>query len=136
VIHRVIYGSLERFLGVLIEHFAGHLPLWLAPVQCELIPVQDDVPDVLQYIDRVVQRMRDAGLRPAVNHKPGERMQGKVRDAELRRVPYVVVVGRRDIERADDVVRVRDVRRGEQRDVGVNELISVLCDEVRQRRPS
>ncbi|HZU78031.1 MAG TPA: threonine--tRNA ligase, partial [Dehalococcoidia bacterium] len=101
VIHRAIYGSMERFIGVLIEHFAGHLPLWLAPVQCEIVPVQDDAEDVLDFVRSIARRLESAGVRVTINQRPGERMQGKVRDAELRRVPYVVVVGRRDMERGD-----------------------------------
>jgi len=137
VIHRAIYGSLERFIGVLIEHFAGHLPLWLAPVQCELIPVQDDKPEVLAYIDEVAGRLSAAGLRVDVNHRPGERMQAKVRDAELRRVPYVVVIGKRDVERQDDVVRVRDVRRESREDDStVAALVERLRSEAEERRPA
>ncbi|MBV9099738.1 MAG: threonine--tRNA ligase [Candidatus Dormibacteraeota bacterium] len=136
VIHRVIYGSLERFVGVLIEHFAGHLPLWLAPVQCELVPVQDDAPEVMAYIESLQQRLNAAGLRAVVNDHHGERMQARVRDAELRKVPYVVVVGRRDVERGDDVVRVRDTRHGAQVDLAVDSLAAQLIDEVRARRPS
>lgn len=136
VIHRALYGSLERFIGVLIEHFAGHLPLWLAPVQCELVPVQDDVPEVMAHIESLQERLRSSGLRAAVNDHPGERMQARIRDAELRKVPYVVVVGRRDVERGDGVVRVRDTRRGAQVDVSIDALASQLQDEVRARRPS
>jgi threonyl-tRNA synthetase len=135
VIHRAIYGSLERFIGVLIEHFAGHLPMWLAPVQCELIAVQDNVAEVVAHVDSVAQRMRAAGLRAEVNQRPGERMQAKVRDAELRRVPYVVVIGRRDVERGDDVVRVRDVRRDLQEDGALDALIDRLRVEAEERRP-
>jgi threonyl-tRNA synthetase len=138
VIHRAIYGSLERFIGVLIEHFAGHLPLWLAPVQCELIPVQDDKPEVLGYIDNIAGRMSAAGLRVDINLRPGERMQGKVRDAELRRVPYVVVIGKKDLdnmERGSDVVRVRDVRRGSrEEEVSLVALIDRLRAEAEERR--
>src|SRR6202165_1675310 len=136
MIHRALFGSIERFFGILLEHYAGHFPLWLAPVQCELIPVQDDVPEVVAYVDALAARSRAAGLRVLINDKPGERMQAKVRDAELRKVPYVVVVGRRDVERGDDVVRVRDVRQGTQEDVAVGELIERLAAEVRERRPS
>ncbi len=136
VIHRAIYGSLERFIAVLIEHFSGHLPLWLAPVQCELIAVQDDAPEVVEHIDGLAERLRAAQLRTEVNNRPGERMQAKVRDAELRRVPYVVVVGKRDVERGDGVVRVRDVRRGAQEDLAVDTLIDRLGTEVRERRPA
>ncbi len=136
VIHRAVYGSLERFIGVLTEHFAGHFPLWLAPVQCEVIPVQDDVAEVMRFVEDVVTRLREAGLRAMVNDRPGERMQARVRDAELRRVPYVVVVGRRDVERGDGVVRVRDTRRDTQVDVALDSLVEQLLAEVRQRRAS
>ena len=135
VIHLAIYGSFERFLGVLIEHFAGHLPLWMAAVQVELIPVQDDVESVLAGIADLAGRLREAGLRVAVNDRPGERMQARIRDCELRRVPYVVVLGRRDVERGDDVVTVRDTRRGGTQSWGVAELISRLTEEVASRRP-
>jgi len=134
VIHRAIFGSLERFLGVLIEHVAGELPLWLAPVQCELVPVQDDAEDVMSYVNRVADEMTGAGLRAGVNSRSGERMQGKIRDAELRRVPYVVVIGRRDVERGDGVIRVRDTRRHTEENTQLADLIGRLRDEVQQRR--
>jgi len=135
VIHRAMYGSLERFIGVLIEHFAGHLPLWLAPVQCELAPVQDDNEDVMRFVNAFIERARAAGLRAEVNQTAGQ-LNAKIRDSELRRVPYVVVVGRKDIERGDGVVRVRDVRGGEQRDEHQDELIERLSSEARERRPA
>ena len=137
VIHRAIYGSLERFIGVLIEHFAGHLPLWLAPVQCQLVPVQDDDEGVMGYVTRLGERLEAQGIRVRADDRAGERMQARVRAAELRRIPYVVVVGRRDIERGDDRVTVRDTRRGgAQEQVGVDELIARLAAEVRERRPA
>ncbi len=134
VIHRVIYGSLERFIGVLIEHFAGQLPLWLAAVQVEVVPVQDDVEAVMDRVRDLVQRFEAAGLRAALSDHPGERMQARIRDAELRKVPYVVVVGKRDLERGDDVVTVRDTRRGGNEQRSVADLISLLGDEVSSRR--
>jgi threonyl-tRNA synthetase len=136
VIHRAIYGSFERFLGVLIEHFAGQLPLWLAAVQVEIVPVQDDVEAVMDYARSVVERLLSADLRAAVSDHPGERMQARIRDAELRKVPYVVVVGKRDVERGDDVVTLRDTRRGGTEQRSVPDLIALLADEVASRRPS
>jgi threonyl-tRNA synthetase len=136
VIHRAIYGSLERFIGVLIEHFAGHLPLWLAPVQCEVAPVQDNAEVVMQQVDTLVSSLRGAGLRAEVNRTSG-RLDAKIRDAELRRVPYVVVVGRRDVERGDGVFTLRDTRgAGRQQQITVDDLVMRLGDEVRQRRPA
>jgi len=135
MVHRALLGSMERFLGVLIEHYAGQFPLWLAPTQCTVVPVQDDVPDVIEYAARVVARLRDAGLRAEVHDKPGMRMQARVRDAELLKVPYVVVVGRRDVERGDGVLQVRDTRRGAQQAEAVDTLVDRLLAEARQRRP-
>jgi threonyl-tRNA synthetase len=136
VIHRAIYGSFERFLGVLIEHFAGQLPLWLAAIQVEVVPVQDDVEAVMDCAHSVVERLLAADLRAAVSDHPGERMQARIRDAELRKVPYVVVVGKRDVERGDDVVTLRDTRRGGTEQRSVPDLIALLADEVASRRPS
>ena len=135
MIHRALFGSIERFFGILLEHYAGHFPLWLAPVQCALVPVQDDSEEVMAYIRSLAAGMRERGLRVSVDERHGERMQARVRDAELKRVPYVVVIGKRDVERGDGVVRVRDVRRNAQEDVSTGALIDRLVAEVSERRP-
>jgi threonyl-tRNA synthetase len=135
MIHRALFGSIERFFGILLEHYAGHFPLWLAPVQCALLPVQDDSVEVMAYIRNLAAEMGARGLRVQVDDRHGERMQARVRDAELKRIPYVVVIGKRDVERGDGVVRVRDVRRGSQDDVATSELIDRLVAEVTERRP-
>jgi len=101
VIHRVIYGSLERFIGILIEHFAGAFPVWLAPVQAVVIPIADRH---LPYAYRVRDRLREAGLRVEVDDGD-ERMQAKIRNAQLQKVPYMLVVG--DREAAEETVAVR-----------------------------
>jgi threonyl-tRNA synthetase len=135
MIHRALFGSIERFFAILLEHYAGHFPLWLAPVQCALLPVQDDSVEVMAYIRDLAAEMGTRGLRVQVDDRHGERMQARVRDAELKRIPYVVVIGKRDVERGDGVVRVRDVRRGSQDDVATGELIDRLVAEVNERRP-
>src|SRR6202165_5559833 len=126
MIHRALFGSIERFFGILLEHYAGHFPLWLAPVQCALLPVQDDSVEVMAYIRNLAAEMGARGLRVQVDDRHGERMQARVRDAELKRIPYVVVIGKRDVERGDGVVRVRDVRRGSQDDVAIGVIIDRL----------
>jgi threonyl-tRNA synthetase len=83
----------------------------------------------------VVDRLEAAGRRAAVSDHPGERMQARIRDAELRKVPYVVVVGRRDVERGDDVVNLRDTRRGGTENLSVTDLLARLAEEVATRRP-
>jgi threonyl-tRNA synthetase len=138
MVHRALLGSMERFFGILVEHYAGDFPLWLCPVQLEVVPVQDNVPEVMDYAHAIAVRARQAGLRAQVSERPGERMQARIREAERRRVPYVVVVGRKDVERGDDVVRVRDTRLpAEQatRDVPVGELVESLRAEAAKRGP-
>jgi threonyl-tRNA synthetase len=107
MIHRAPFGSLERFVGVLIEHFAGAFPLWLAPVQAVVIPIADRH---AEYADQVRERLGTGGLRVEVDRR-GERMQAKIRDAQLQKVPYMLIVG--DKEAAADAVAVRSRDRGD-----------------------
>jgi threonyl-tRNA synthetase len=103
MIHRALLGSMERFMGVLIEHFAGAFPVWLAPVQAVLIPIADRH---LEYADQVAGRLRGAGLRVDVDDR-GERMNAKIRDAQLAKVPYMLVIGDREVEAGAVAVRLR-----------------------------
>ena len=103
MIHRAILGSLERFLGILIEHHAGAFPMWLAPVQATLIPIADRH---VEYCEGVAQRMRAADLRVEVDSR-GERMQAKIRDAQLQKVPYMLIAGDRDAAAGQVSVRTR-----------------------------
>jgi threonyl-tRNA synthetase len=101
VIHRVIYGSLERFIGILIEHTAGAFPVWLAPVQAMLIPIADRH---VVYVERVREILREAGIRVEIDAR-NERMNARIRDAQLQKIPYMLIVG--DQEEAAGAVSVR-----------------------------
>ncbi len=103
VLHRAVTGSTERFLGVVIEHFAGAFPVWLAPVQAVLIPIADRH---VAYAQEVAGQLRDAGLRVEVDDR-GERMNAKIRDAQRQKVPYMLVVGDREAENGTVSVRLR-----------------------------
>jgi threonyl-tRNA synthetase len=103
MIHRALLGSMERFMGVLIEHFAGAFPVWLAPVQALLIPIADRH---VEYAHQVEARLREAGLRVEVDTRP-ERMNAKIRDAQLQKVPYMLVVGDKEVEQQAVAVRLR-----------------------------
>jgi threonyl-tRNA synthetase len=103
MIHRAILGSIERFMGILIEHHAGAFPVWLAPVQATLIPIADRHID---YCREVAAKLKAAGLRAEVDEH-SERMQAKIRDAQLHKVPYMLIVGDRDIEAGAVSVRTR-----------------------------
>jgi threonyl-tRNA synthetase len=124
MIHRAIYGTYERFLGILVEHYAGAFPLWLAPVQAVLVPVADrHVP----YAEEVAARLRAADLRVEVDAR-SERMQAKIRDAQLQKVPYMLVVG--DKEAAAGTVAVRE-RSGENLGpMPVEEFLKRLADQL------
>ena len=101
MLHRTLLGSMERFVGTLIEHFAGAFPVWLAPVQVVLIPISEKNNE---YAQKVAKLLKEAGLRVEVNEKD-EMMQAKIRDAQMQKVPYMLVVGAK--EESDEAVNVR-----------------------------
>ncbi len=126
MIHRTLLGSMERFFGVLLEHYAGAFPLWLAPVQCQVITVTDEQ---LPFAREVAGRLAAAGLRAAVPDRPGERMPAKIRDGQRAKVPYLGVIGPREV--AAGQVHLRDTRSGAQTPVTVDELVARLGSEAR-----
>lgn len=103
VLHRAVTGSTERFLGVVIEHFAGAFPVWLAPVQAVLIPIADRH---LEYARQVVEMLKAEGLRAEVDDR-GERMNAKIRDAQRQKIPYMLVVGDKEMEEGQVALRLR-----------------------------
>jgi threonyl-tRNA synthetase len=125
MVHRTLLGSLERFFGVLLEHYAGALPTWLSPVQVQVITVSDDQ---LDYAHQVASRLEQAGFRTEVPDRPGDRMGAKIRDSQLAKVPYAAIVGRKEVEANN--VNLRNNRSGEERPISVEELIELLRSEV------
>lgn len=113
MIHRAIYGSIERFIGILIEHFAGAFPTWIAPVQVEIIPVSDDQID---YALKVKEALSDEEIRVEVDSR-SEQVGYKIRDAQVKQIPYMLIVGGREEE--NGTVSVRDRREG---DLGTSKL--------------
>ena len=103
MIHRAPFGSLERFIGVLLEHYAGAFPVWLSPVQAIILPVTDKV---LDYAGEVGAKLKDAGIRIEVD-KRGERLGAMIRDAQMQKIPYMLVVGKREAEGGQVAVRLR-----------------------------
>jgi threonyl-tRNA synthetase len=103
LLHRAVTGSTERFLGVLIEHFAGAFPVWLSPVQAMVIPIADRH---VEYARKVAQQLKDAGFRVDVDERP-ERMQAKIRDAQVQKIPYMFVAGDKEAEAGAVAVRLR-----------------------------
>jgi threonyl-tRNA synthetase len=103
VIHRALVGSMERFMGVLIEHYVGAFPVWLSPVQVMIIPIADRH---LEYANTVAERLKEVGLRTEIDTR-SERMNAKIRDAQLQKVPYMLVIGDRETESEAVAVRLR-----------------------------
>jgi threonyl-tRNA synthetase len=123
MIHRACYGSVERFLGILIENYAGRFPLWLAPVQVLVIPVSDKFAEYASFVN---EQLLDAGLRSEVNLKD-DRVGYKIREASLRKLPYAIVVGEREQQAASINVRSRD--RGELGETTVADFLASVADE-------
>jgi threonyl-tRNA synthetase len=127
MIHRALMGAFERFIGILIEHYGGEFPLWLAPVQAAVLPIADRH---VEYARGVTERLREGGLRVQVDER-SESVGKKIREAEVRKVRYMLVVG--DQEEADDKVAVRRHREGDLGAVAVGEFIERARDEIARR---
>jgi threonyl-tRNA synthetase len=123
MIHRAMFGSLERFTGILIEHYAGHLPLWLAPVQTMVATI---VSDADEYAGDVLQALRKAGLRAEADLR-NEKINYKVREHSLAKVPVLLVVGKREAE--EKTVSVRRLGSQEQQVIKLDPAIRMLTDE-------
>jgi threonyl-tRNA synthetase len=124
MVHRVLLGSLERFMGVLIEHYGGSFPTWLAPVQAEVIPIAERHHD---YAVQVKNQLTDAGIRSHADLR-NDRMNAKIRDAQMQKVPYMLVVGDRESESSSAAVRLRSGK-----DLGalsISDLTSRITSEV------
>src|SRR5258708_4804041 len=127
MIHRALFGSFERFIGILIEHYAGEFPVWLAPVQAIVLPISDRHNE---YAQSVLERTTAAGLRVELDDRD-ESVGRKIRDAELRKIPYMLVVG--DREQEGDAVGVREHRRGDRGTEPLETLIARVRKEVESR---
>ncbi|MCB6201088.1 threonine--tRNA ligase [Extibacter muris] len=120
MIHRVAFGSIERFIGILIEHYAGKFPTWLAPVQVKILPVSDKFAD---YARKVTEELKEAGIRVELDGR-SEKLGYKIREAQMQKVPYMVIVGEKEV--AENVV---SVRKRDEGDIGSMEL-KAFADKV------
>lgn len=127
MIHRALLGSIERFFGVLIEHYAGNFPLWLAPVQVKVLPITDNFND---YAAGVVDKLKRHGLRAVLDDR-SEKIGAKIRDAELFKVPYMFIVGAKEAEA--DKVSMRKHGTGDLGAKGTDEAIALLEKEIATR---
>ena len=123
MIHRAIFGSIERFFGILIENYAGDFPLWLAPVQCRLLPVSDEV---REYAESVAKELHKEGLRVEIDGS-GDRLGKQIRNAELEKIPVVAVVGKQEM--ANQNLSVRTRKSGDLGTLSINETVTHLKAE-------
>jgi threonyl-tRNA synthetase len=124
MIHRALLGSLERFMGVLIEHYAGAFPLWLAPVQVKLLPISEKFID---YGRSLVQELRSNGIRAELDER-NEKIGYKIRDAEVKKIPYMAVIGEKEVQSGS--VSVRRHGKGDQGSLSIRDFLAVLLQEL------
>jgi threonyl-tRNA synthetase len=123
MIHRALFGSIERFFGILIEHYAGAFPLWLAPVQIVVLPITDRINE---YARSVAGQLREAGLRVYTNLK-SDKIGAKIRDAQLQKIPYMVVLGDKELE--EQKVAVRERKRGDIGQMSLAEFLEMVTEQ-------
>ena len=127
MIHRALFGSIERFFGVLIEHYAGAFPLWLAPVQVTVLPITDRIND---YAEQVAAELRDAGFRVEANTR-SDKIGAKIRDAQMQKIPYMLVLGDQELENKQ--VAVRERKQGDIGAMSLNEFKEMITLQKEKR---
>ena len=128
MIHRVVFGSIERFIGILIEHFAGAFPTWLAPVQVKVLPISDKY---LDYAGKVLEDLKEAGIRAEIDSR-AEKIGYKIREAQMKKIPYMLVVGAKEEE--EGKVSVRSRFAGDEGQCGLEEFIEQIKEEVAAKK--
>ncbi|MFR1434684.1 MAG: threonine--tRNA ligase [Acutalibacteraceae bacterium] len=127
MIHRVVFGSIERFIGILIEHFAGAFPTWLAPVQVEVLPISEKYND---YAEKVAAELTAAGVRVEKNFRP-DKIGYKIREAQLQKIPYMLIVGEKEAE--SGTVSVRSRRDGDAGACRLSEFVETIQKEIKDK---
>lgn len=128
MIHRVIFGSIERFIGILIEHYAGAFPVWLSPVQVKVLPISEKYMD---YAQKVKTQLEEADIRAELDEK-NEKIGFKIREAQMQKVPYMAIVGDKEVESAS--VSVRERSAGDMGTKGVNEFIMEVQSKIKDKK--
>lgn len=129
IIHRVILGSLERFIGIILEHFAGEFPLWIAPVQVKVIPISDSYVDYAYEVNKLLE---EYGIRSEIDFR-NEKLGYKIREARSQKIPYMVIVGKQEI--ADKMVSVRKLHGGQEPEkMSVEEFAKSINEMISQKR--
>jgi threonyl-tRNA synthetase len=127
MIHRTVFGSIERFLGILVEHFAGSFPLWMAPVQAILLPINDDL---VPHANTVRQRLGAAGIRTELDDRT-ESLNKKIREAQLQKIPLIITIGEK--EKAAGTLSIRTLDGTVRYGVSPDEFIEAVVKNIQSR---
>ena len=127
MIHRVVFGSIERFIGILTEHFAGAFPTWLTPVQVEIIPITERAHE---YARQLKAKLDEAGVRSEADYR-SEKMNYKIREAQLQKIPYMLVVGDKEMENGTVSVRAR--KEGKGGTMSADEFVAQILEEIKNK---
>ena len=127
MIHRVVFGSIERFIGILTEHFAGAFPTWLTPVQVEIIPITERAHE---YARQLKAKLDEAGVRSEADYR-SEKMNYKIREAQLQKIPYMLVVGDKEVENGTVSIRAR--KEGKGGTMSADEFVAQILEEIKNK---
>lgn len=127
MVHRVVFGSIERFIGILIEHYAGAFPTWLAPVQVKLMNITDSQ---VEYVNRLEKQLKDAGIRTEIDVR-NEKIGYKIREAQLQKVPYMIIIG--DKEMKEGTISVRGRKNGDLGSMNLDDFVFKIKAEVERK---
>lgn len=128
MLHRVILGAIERFIGILIEHYSGKFPVWLSPVQVSIVNITDEEEE---YAKQIYKRLIDENIRAEIDLR-NEKLSFKVREALVKKIPYIIIVGKKEVEEKKVTVRTRDGR--EMKAISLEEFIKIVNEDVLKRR--
>jgi threonyl-tRNA synthetase len=127
MIHAAVFGAFERFMGILIEHYAGAFPLWLSPVQAIIIPVSEKFND---YGEKVMEKLKANNIRVEMDDS-NESLGKRIREAEKQKIPYILVVGEKEAQSASVAVRSRDK---EQKVIKLEEFLKKIQKEIKEKK--
>jgi threonyl-tRNA synthetase len=128
MIHAAIMGSLERFLSIAIEHFAGAFPVWLSPVQAIVLPVSDKFSG---YAKAIIEELKEKDIRVELGD-PNETLGKRIRESEMKKIPYILVVGEK--EETSQTVSIRHYHRGQEGTLGLEDLKIKILEEINDRK--
>ena len=128
MLHRVIYGSIERFIGILIEHYAGAFPTWLSPVQVNIIPVNNEYH--LEYANSLMNKLKELDIRCEMDDRE-EKLGYKIRESLLKKMPYTLVIG--DNEKNEDKITYRKYGHKDTETVSTDEFIKMILEEIKNK---